>query len=233
MRVRRATVVGRPAPGFVLLAGLAVGAGLWAHQTYGLGPARSLPRLHRVLFWAPVPALVVATLERRPRPGATSRRLLESLVAPLVPFLVLTGLLLLLVRPDGVVPDLTGTATFLVAAAYGWLVASGLGAAVLHRPLPAVPTTQTATPSSRSWPLLGAELVGGVCAVAIGLTMPLTTRGLIEPERIGMADQVLALVTGYADPAPARLVGGYLVLLLLMLAAGHLVRHRPPRTFPH
>lgn len=59
-------------------------------------------------------------------------------MAPLVPFLVLTGLLLLLVRPDGVVPDLSGTAAFLVAAAYGWLVVGGLGAAVLDRPLPAV-----------------------------------------------------------------------------------------------
>lgn len=154
-------------------------------------------------------------------------------MAPLVPFLVVTGLLLVLARPDGVAPDLSGTATFLVAAAYGWLVVGGLGAAVLNRPLPGGRTAQTATPASRSWAGVGVELVDGVCAVAIGLTMPLTTRGLIEPERIGMADQVLALVTGYADPSPARLVGGYLVLLLLMLAAGLLVRHRPPRTFTH
>lgn len=65
-------LVGRPAPGFVLLAGLAVGAGVWAHQTHGIGPARSLPRLHRVRFWVPVP--VPPWSSRRWRSGRDQAR---------------------------------------------------------------------------------------------------------------------------------------------------------------
>ena len=62
--------------------------------------------------------------------------------------------------------------------------------------------------------------------------MPATTRGLIEPEQIGMLDQVHAMVTGFGDPAPTRLVAAYAALLLLAAVASSVLSRssRSPAT---
>ena len=110
-----------------------------------------------------------------------------------------------------------GLVDALAATAFGWLCLGGLVAALLARvrPVPAG-TGRGRTPVER---LLG--LVAAVLATALGLTMPATSRGLLERDRLGMLDQVHAVLTGFGDPAAVHLVAAYAVLLVVLLVITH------------
>lgn len=69
-----------PSRAYVLLLGAAVGVSAWAYQIYGRGPAHSEHLFHQVLFWAELPAIVVALLTTAPGTRPALRATLPSLV---------------------------------------------------------------------------------------------------------------------------------------------------------
>ena len=194
----------------MVLLGLALGVDLWALQTYGLGVDPELVRLHQILFAAHLPAVVVA-LRWTPRsPSGLARALLPSLLTVAACAAVATAV----ARPAASSDGLVGA---LAATVFGWLCLGGLVAALLARvrPVPAGPG-RGRTPVER---LLG--LAAAVLATALGLTMPATSRGLVERDRLGMLDQVHAVLIGFGDPAAVHLVTAYAVLLVVLLVITH------------
>lgn len=198
----------------IVLLGLALGVDLWALQTYGLGVDPELERLHRVLFAAHLPVVVVA-LRWTPRsPSGLARALLPSLLAVVACAVAATGA----ARP----PSPGSLVDALAATVGGWLCVGGLVTALLARARPVpVGTVHPRTPVER---LVG--LAAAVLATALGLTMPATSRGLLERDQLGMLDQVHAVLTGFGDPAAVHLVVAYAALLVVLLVVGGILSGR-------
>ena len=197
----------------MVLLGLALGVDLWALQTYGLGVDPDLVRLQGVLFAAHLPAVVVA-LRRAPHASSgLARALLPSLLAVL-PCTVVASWAARSAPPPAALLDALAATTF------GWLCVGGLLAALQTRvrPVPAG-TVRGGTPVER---LL--KIAAAVLGTALGLTMPATTRGLLERDQLGMLDQLHAVVTGFGDPAAVHLVVAYAVLLVVLLVITHRLR---------
>lgn len=197
---------------------------LWALQTYGQRPGSS----SAAEFWrvACVAQLLVVVWSSR-GPLVSLHRVARAVGPSLAIVVVLSWLSVRADQPLSTLPN------NLAAVSWVWLSAAALLAKPLSR---ATRHSGTDTPVSLAHPpgidesprvsalVVVLELGAASILLGLGLTMPMMTRGLISDDRLGITDQIHAMLTGYSDPTATHLVASYTVLLVALLAARHAVR---------